>query len=453
MATIRIDLQASPGNARAELQKVQSQIVGINTQVALNRRSLLSATDAQKENLQQTNRRLTAEKGLLSAQRQRLNLALPGLRDEIRATREATTATRRLSGVFNEISGIVGGIGITELAFHVGEFATNSVRAAAQMQGFQRGLEIIEGTNAPQRLVELVEVANLPGLQLAQLVNYNNRLRAIGLSADEVDKILLTTGQTILAMGGTADVAAQAVEQISQALSTNTVSLQDFRSIAQRIPGFYNAIADTHDVAANIDGFRQAVENAGGSVKDALLPVMDTLAMRFGAPPSDSYVVAVDALQNSFFLLQSEIGSNLLPIIARSANAFATFFDAIRENNLSDLPEPIQAIVAGARSLYDGLIAVGEAIRRGLGPEIDLLLPAIGNLLGDVLSLAGSLVNALAPAYEILAVPTRVAIALIVHLADTIGDVIEGITSFVNWVTGAADAQEGLRTSTQATAQ
>ena len=100
-----------------------------------------------------------------------------------------------------------------------------------------------------------------------------------------------------------------------------------------------------------------------------------------------------------------------------------------------------------------GFVSVGESIRSGLGPELDLLLPAIGNLLGDILSLAGALLNALAPAYEILAVPTRVAIALIVHLADTVGSVISAITDFVDWVTGAAASQEELQTATAATAR
>ena len=453
MATIRIDLETASGNTRQQLRDVQSQIIGINEQIARNSRLAVDAMGTERQSLQQTNTRLRADRQLLAAQRQRLNSLLPGLRDEIRATREATQATRRFSGVLNEIGGIVGGIGIAELAFHIQQFATNSVRAAAELQGFQRGLQIIEGTNAPNRLQELIEVANLPGLQLAQLINYNNRLRAIGLSAEEVDSILLTTGQTILAMGGTSDIASQAVEQLVQALQTNTVSLQDFRSIAQRIPGFYQAIAATHDVEASIDGFRVAVDNAGGSVKDALLPVMDELARRFGSPPADSYVVAIDGLQNSFFLLQAEIGNNLLPILAQAATGLSQFFDAIREGNLDELPAPIQAIVSGAQSLYNGLIQVGEAIRSGLGPELDLLLPAIGTLLGNVLELAGSLINALAPAYEILAVPTRIAISLIVHLAETLGTVIGGITDFVNWVTGAAESQEQLRTSTQQTAQ
>ena len=452
MATIRIDIQSDGGDARRQLQQVQQQVVTLNEQIARNNRLAVDATGNARESLREQNQRLRAERGLLTAQRQRLNLLLPGLRDEIRATREASQATRRFSGVLNEIGGVVGGIGIAELAFHIQQFATNSVRAAAELQGFQRGLQIIEGTNAPNRLQELIEVANLPGLQLAQLINYNNRLRAIGLSAEEVDSILLTTGQTILAMGGTSDIASQAVEQLVQALQTNTVSLQDFRSIAQRIPGFYQAIAATHDVEASIDGFRVAVDNAGGSVKDALLPVMDELARRFGSPPADSYVVAIDGLQNSFFLLQAEIGNNLLPILAQAATGLSQFFDAIRENNLDELPAPIQAIVSGAQSLYNALISVGETIANALSPEVSQLLPALGGLLGNVLELAGALVNALRPAFDLIAPVLRVSVGLIVQLANDIGGIIGGLTDFVNWITGAETAQQGFNAQTQQTA-
>ena len=182
---------------------------------------------------------------------------------------------------------------------------------------------------------------------------------------------------------------------------------------------------------------------------------MEELAVRFAAPPPESYAASIDELQNSFFLLQAEIGQQLLPVVGESVRALSTLFDALRENDLDALPEPIQAIVRGMQSLFDGFVSVGESIRSGLGPELDLLLPAIGNLLGDILSLAGALLNALAPAYEILAVPTRVAIALIVHLADTIGDVIGEITEFVDWVASLWQEEDRATASTQqlATAQ
>ena len=365
------------------------------------------------------------------------------------ATGSTQTFTRSLGGLGN----ILGGLGIAVVGAQVVRFGTSAIAAAGQLEGFERGLRLIEGSGAAARLEELIEVANLPGLNLTDLIQYSNRLRTLGLTAAETDTLLISTGQAITAFGGTAHTAAEATEQIIQAISSGTVSLQDFRSIAQRVPGFYNAIADVHGVSANIDGLRTAVENAGGSIKDALIPVMEELAVRFAAPPPESYAASIDELQNSFFLLQAEIGKQFLPVVGESVRALSTLFDALRENDLDALPEPIQAIVRGMQSLFAGFVSVGESIRSGLGPELDLLLPAIGNLLGDILSLAGALLNALAPAYEILAVPTRVAIALIVHLADTIGSVIGEITEFVEWVAGAAASQEELQTATAATAR
>ena len=469
-ADVRIRFRAEGNAAQQEMQRLRNEVnrlqrelgqtQGVSRRASQGLQATGQAAIQTEQSVDRLNDELTRGTGLWRDQNGRLRNAQGRF---IAAGRGANELTRSIGGAnqgtatftssLGNLNNILGGLAIAAVTAQIAQFATASVRAAAELEGYERGLKIIEGTQAPERLQQLISVANLPGLQLSQLINFSNRLRSIGLSAEETDKILLTTGQTIISMGGTADLAAEAVEQITQALQTNTVSMQDFRSIAQRIPGFYNAIADTHGVEASIDGFRDAVENAGGSVRDALIPVMDTLADRFGSPPTDSYVVAMDALENSFFLLQAEIGENFLPVIARAANSLAVFFDAIRENNLDDLPEPIQAVIEGAQSLYDGFVNVGESIRRGLGPELDLLLPTIGNLLGQILDLAGSLANALAPAYEIVAVPTRIAISLIVHLAETIADVIGAITSFVDWVTGAAEAQKELQTSTQVTAE
>ena len=59
-------------------------------------------------------------------------------------------------------------------------------------------------------------------------------------------------------------------------------------------------------------------------------------------------------------------------------------------------------------------------------------------------NLRDRLLSALSPAFELLAVPTRVAISLIAHLANTVSSVIDGITSFVDWVNSTAGALLGI---------
>ena len=61
-----------------------------------------------------------------------------------------------------ELAGSFAALGIADVVAHLASFTTGSINAAAQLEGFNRGLKIIEGSRAPQRLQELIEVANLP---------------------------------------------------------------------------------------------------------------------------------------------------------------------------------------------------------------------------------------------------------------------------------------------------
>ena len=365
------------------------------------------------------------------------------------ASRGAGVLTRSVSSLGN----VLGALGIAAVTAEVFDFGKESINAAAQMEQLERGLQITTGsaTAASQRMSELISVANFPGLQLTELVNFNNRLTAIGLSAEDIDKILLTTGQTIVAMGGNSHIAAEAVEQLTQAFSSGRVTMQDFRSIAQRIPGFYQAIADVHDVSANIEGLREAVDNAGGSMRDTLIPVMDELARRFEAPPSDSYIVAMDTLDNAFTLLQASIGSLFLPAIADAAFALAEFFESVRAgiNDVEQLPKPIRDIIEGGRDLYEGLLNIAESIESSVGPEIRALIPTLATLLGSVLDLAGSISQLLAPAYELWNQVNAVVVGLINKLAQDITGIIDVLTGFVDWVASAWQEEDRFTESTQ----
>ena len=151
-------------------------------------------------------------------------------------------------------------------------------------------------------------------------------------------------GQTIVSLGGSAASAELSVEQLIQAFGSGTVDMRDFRTVIQQIPGFLTALADVHDVEANIEGMREAFANAGNSMRDLVIPVFDELAQRFEAPPDDSYVVAIDTLENAFTLLQGSIGDLFLPAVTNAAIALAEFFESVRAgiNDVSLLPQPIQ---------------------------------------------------------------------------------------------------------------
>ena len=165
----------------------------------------------------------------------------------------------------------------------VAEFGKSTVRAAGRLELLTTGLENVEGSGeaAQRRLAELDEIARLPGANLDALIQFSNRLRSIGISSEETDNILKNVGQSVVVLGGNAHTATEALEQIAQALQKNTIIMHDFRPIIQRVPGILQSIANVHGVEPTLDGLRLATERLGGSVKDALLPVLADLGNRF----------------------------------------------------------------------------------------------------------------------------------------------------------------------------
>ena len=250
------------------------------------------------------------------------------------AGREAGVARKAiglLGRVARDTLTTFGAFAAVDITYAFGRTAVESVRAAGAMEQYLRATEQITGSAAAAeaRIEDLVEIANLPGLNFEPLTRFSNRLLAAGVGAEDANKILLTVGQTIVSLGGSADKAALAMEQIIQAIQLGQVDFRDFRTIVQQIPGFLEALGDVHGVEANLDGLHEAFNRVGRNMLDLLIPTFDELARRFESPPPDSYIVTMDRLQNAFFLLQAEIGERLLPTVTRAAGGLADFFENI----------------------------------------------------------------------------------------------------------------------------
>ena len=248
------------------------------------------------------------------------------------ATQGASRGTQIFTRALGSAAGILAELGIHSAVRAIADFATGSVRAAGELEQYLRATEQITGSTfaAEERIESLIEIANLPGLNFEALTRFSNRLIAAGVSAEDTDKILLTTGQTVVSLGGSAEKAALAMEQIIQAIQLGTVDMRDFRTIVQQIPGFLEVLGDVHGVAANLDGLHDAFDKVGRNMRDLLIPTFDELAKRYESPPPDSYIVSIDRLKNSFFLFQAELGEKVLPAVSATARGLADLFDGMR---------------------------------------------------------------------------------------------------------------------------
>ena len=375
-----------------------------------------------------------------------------GARQFTESVQRANRGTGIFTGSLGNLQGILAGLGIAVVTHQLAEFSVESIRAAGSLDQLVRATTQIEGSAelAEARIESLIQVANLPGLQFEPLVRYSNRLRAAGLAGEDVDKILLTVGQTVVSLGGSAATAELAMEQLIQAFQLGKVDFRDFRTIVQQIPGFLEAMGDVHGVAANLDGLHAAFAQTGGSIRDLVIPVFDELARRFEAPPADSYIVAIDTLENAFRLAQASLGGLLLPTVVEGAQALTTFFEAIRggTKELETLPEPIQEIVRGAVALYDGLQNVAGSIGDVFSPSVQELASELAGLLGSVLELVGALYNALEPILRGVYAALGVVVAAVAQLVEHITLLVGGLTDAVDWVTSFWREEEQAAVST-----
>ena len=372
------------------------------------------------------------------------------------AGREAGVAGKAiglLGNVARETLTTFGAYAAVDISHAIGRVGIESVQAAGQLEQLTRATTQIEGSAeaAAQRMVDLREIADLPGLNFEPLTRYSNRLRAAGVSAADTNTILLTVGQTILSLGGSSAAAALSMEQIIQAIQLGKVDFRDFRTIVQQIPGLLEALGDVHGVEASIEGLHDAFEQVGGSIIDILIPTFEELERRFESPPLDSYIVRMDALQNAFFHTQAAIGDLFLPTVTEGARVLTEFLEAIRvgTEDLTTLPKPIQEIIAGAQHLYESLKRVGEGILRGLGPSVSELVKQLGGLLGQVLELAGALLTALEPILTGTAHVLGVITAAAAQLVDQVGALIGGLADAVEWLAFWSDEGDKAKTATE----
>ena len=277
----------------------------------------------------------------------------------------AQVFTRSLGG----LGTVLGSLGVAAAGVGVLSFGASTVRAAAQMEALERGLRLVEGSAAAaeMRLETLQILANLPGLQLAPLVRYNNILREVGLTTGEVDTVVTSLGNAIVSFGGNAETVDRVFTQLSQSFSQNKLEAEEFNTVLESVPSLRGIIQDVLGLSGGTQELGEAFKAAGGDLIDFLLPVFERLQTEIPTAPLDSYAASVDTLGNSFTQLQAVIGEGFLPVIGSAARGLAGFLDNIREGiegtkNFTEVIAELNAELTRA----SGTIELREAIDEGV---------------------------------------------------------------------------------------
>ena len=243
----------------------------------------------------------------------------------VAAGRGADVFTKSLGGA----RGLLTGLGVAVVTREILEFGAASVRAAGEMEGLKRALEAIEGENATRRLREFNEIAKLPGLNTPQIIQYSNALRSAGATAQEVDAIIVTFGQSIVGLGGNAYDTSRAMLQLTQAFGENKISQENFSTIKELIPNFNRLAQEVYNTDGSMDALNQTFKASGQTLGTFLLPLLARIREEIPAAPVDSYARSMDALGEEFQQFKIAIGTELLPVVSATARGLASMFDTM----------------------------------------------------------------------------------------------------------------------------
>jgi tape measure domain-containing protein len=150
-------------------------------------------------------------------------------------------SVQRVSG---QMSAAFAGIGFLALA-------KQALDTVTSMDRLRRGMTTLEGSaqGAEQRLRELQEAAQLPGVDFEQAVKADIKLRSVGMSAEMSKGAIVEMGNALSLAGGTSADLEGVVLALTQIISKGKVSAEEINQIAERVPQVRAVMKDVFGTA------------------------------------------------------------------------------------------------------------------------------------------------------------------------------------------------------------
>ena len=332
-----------------------------------------------------------------------LNKGLGKVKD---SSNKAAIAFNKLKSAGNSLMGVLGSIGATAAV-------TGFVKAGIDMQRTQKTLKILteEYDEHGEVLDFVAQAADRFGIGQHTASKGGSdlfgRLRPMGISLEQIKDTYLGLNNAALRYNlSTADTEG-AMLQLSQALGSGVLQGDEFRSIMERLPAIGQAVAVVMGVQV---GELKQLSSDGELTTEVIIEAMRKLK-EMDVPPPDSFKLYNKSMEN----LSTVIGTKLLPAFT----PFVNFLTSILEK-FSNLPGPVQTIIAGVTALGAGLVIIA--------PALGLIATGFGALGAAV----GAAVGFFAPLLAGAAIPAAIIGlgVLIFKFKDQIGAALQAVGQF-----------------------
>lgn len=257
----------------------------------------------------------------------------------------------------------IGGLGSAILSVGVGALTQRIIGQAAEFQQTQVRLEALskeygEFDRIQQLVAQNAKTFNQSlGESASNFSDAYARLRPLGVSLEQIQTVYEGFNATALASGTSAAAASGAFLQLSQALGSGRLQGDEFRSIAEQVPGILRLVAKEMNVTV---GELKELGSEGKITSDILINALakgfeenkDKIEELLAKSPAQQF----KAFQNAVSGLSNTIGSELLPVAVPMVKQLTEIVKAF-----GALPGPVKTTTAA-------LLALGAAATFAIGP-------------------------------------------------------------------------------------
>lgn len=408
---VRIVFKAENQQATREIQNLRATMLQLNKTINEQRHALIGASKEEQQTIRAHIAANNASKATLRTRIEELNLqkqAIAQAQRETRAREQAAKAqVRALERVRAEQQRVIADASMAAgiVSYQLAQLTQTFIQSAANMETFRASLNAVTGnaeeTNAV--LADLLDLTvELVGIDTGVLISFAARLQATGLSADAAITTIRGVTERVAEQGKSAEVTTRVLEQLTQAINSNTISAQDFRPIMRELPTLFQDASNALGVQIrSLEDFRDAAESVGGPV-EAIILLTEEMGRASQGADLNTLNAQLDILQDQARILAANLGEHLLPAavaIVKQINEWIEQF-----NNMD---KTAQAAIAWAAALATGLSALtavvgGTVVAFGaLNASLAAITGAGG--LGGVVAIGGQAAGVLGKVVSVLA--------------------------------------------------
>ena len=210
------------------------------------------------------------------------------------------------------------------------------VESAAQIETFTQSIKTVtqSGRETAKIVRSLLDVTiELVGIDTGTLFQFSARLQTAGLTAKQAERSISAVTKRMAEQGKSSDSTRRVLEQVTQAINSNTISMQDFRPILREYPLLYKDFSAALGVTVkNLQQVRDAANDVGGPTQ-AIVKTLGYISNIAVGANLETINAQLDNLQDRAFVLRSEIGEQLRPIIIELLKALSAVTDAFIGTN------------------------------------------------------------------------------------------------------------------------